>query len=110
MLVARSAVLLLVALQLQPLVLPALCDRMRAERSMGCAAEALASETGVAVAQQEDHDLCLSSALCGVTPAAVVVTPAGGILSLDARAQVPLPLGDSPGADRSPPLVPPPIA
>jgi hypothetical protein len=74
--IGRSVALLVLALQLQPAVLPALCDDARAAQAADCDQPMSPIHQERALTGQQGHGPCLNPALCGIaqtaTPSSVL--------------------------------------
>jgi hypothetical protein len=70
MMLGRFVALLVLALQLQPAVLPALCDGTSAAQATDCDKPMPPAHDGLAVTGQQGHGPCLNPAFCGIAPTA----------------------------------------
>lgn len=108
--IARSVALLALALQLQPAVLPALCDDVRRNQAAECDQPMSQTSGGLALTAQQTRSPCLNAAFCGVaqvaTPSVVV-----SVFSVSANKDgAALPPSDVHAIDARAPLPPPPEA
>ena len=79
MMAGRSIALFVLALQLQPAVLPAFCDDARAAQAAECDQLMSLTHDERTLAGQQGHAPCLNPALCGIvqpaTPTSAVTIP-----------------------------------
>ena len=72
----RSVALFVLALQLQPGVLPLVCGGFPAAQATECGEPMSAAQAGLSLSAPQSHSPCLNPALCGIpqtaTPSSVV--------------------------------------
>jgi len=108
MMIARCVALL--TLQLQPVVLPALCDDARAAQAGECDQPMTPTHAGLTLTGQQAHDSCLNPALCGIAQAATTSSVVNTVSVMDSRDQPQLLRPGVHAIDARAPLPPPPEA
>lgn len=81
----RFVVLFVLALQLQPAVLSALCEDARAARTSDCDQPMSQTHDGVAITGQQSQAPCANAALCGIAQTANLASVVGTISALESR-------------------------
>ena len=110
MLIGRSVALTVLALQLQPTMLPALCDDARAAQAADCDQPMSPRHDGLALTGQQSHTGCLNPALCGIAQTATPSSAVSTVSVIESR-EVPQLLRPGVHAIEAPaPLPPPPEA
>ena len=110
MMIGRAIALLVLTLQLQPAVLPALCDQVRAAQPTECDQPMSPTQHGLVAAGQQSHGTCLNPALCGIAQTATPSSAVSTVSVIESR-EVPQLLRPGVHAIEAPaPLPPPPEA
>ena len=108
--IGRSVALLVLALQLQPAVLPALCDDARATQTANCDQPMSSKQDGFALTGQQHDVSCLNPGFCGIAQAATPSAAISSISATDIRETTELPRPSVHAIDALAPLPPPPEA
>jgi len=108
--IARSVALLALALQLQPAVLPALCDDVRRNHAAECDQPMSQTSGRLALAAQQTQSPCLNAAFCGIAQAATPSFVVSVVSVSESMERAPLRPAGVHAIDAPTPLPPPPEA
>jgi len=81
----RFVALFVLALQLQPAVLWALCEDARAARTSDCDQTMSQTHDGLAITGQQGQAPCVNAALCGIAQMANLASAVGSISVIESR-------------------------
>ena len=110
MMTGRFVALFVLALQLQPAVLPAFCEGARAARTSDCDQTMSQTHDRLALTEQQGQAPCVNAALCGIAQTATPSSAVSTVSVIESR-DVPLLLRPAVHAiEASAPLPPPPEA
>ena len=108
--IGRSVTLLVLALQLQPAVLPVLCDGTRAAQTADCDQPMSSTHDGFVLTGQQHHVSCLNPGFCGIAQTATPSSAIGSVSLTDDREPTELLRPSVHAIDAPAPLPPPPEA
>src|SRR5205823_4430287 len=109
MMIARAAAILMLALQLQPAVLPLLCGSPAGQAS-GCDQPMSPRHEGLALTGPEGYGPCMNLAMCGISPTATLSSVPSLLSVTESREETQLPRPTVHAIDAPAPLPPPPEA
>lgn len=108
--IGRSVALLVLALQLQPAMLPALCDDARAAGAAECDRPMSPVREGVVLTGQQGHGPCVNPALCGIAQTATPTYPVSTVSVIQSHEEPQLLRPGVHAIEAPAPLPPPPKA
>lgn len=108
--IARFAAVLVLALHLQPAVLPLLCGGSSAAQAPDCEEPMSPAQAGLPISAQQGHSPCLNPALCGISQTATLSSVVSIVSVTESRQGTRLLRPHVRAIEAPAPLLPPPEA